>query len=569
MNYKELLPSRIPEAFQKDSNLKEYLEVCGELFDELDKSISDFDHYMDSSLVPEKRLRDLASQFAMEFPRNLDSDLQRVIIRDLEAIFQKNGGVDVINWIFRLIGWEVSLERAWVLNPELYDPLVVDVFGLSDYSKSQITPTITDFYSRDYRSFLLGEEYVFENGTYFRGRKFFDRRDTFLKNEIVGEYYLETEKTRTPDKVMATPYLFIRVSEESYNIFIQPYVDEETGEVFSYTEVEFFNVVENIFNFFMFNTNRPTNVRVVIVVAPQFIEDEAVVASDYQDEYTSLPLEEEEEAIIPDEENSYLVHLSEVGQTFLSGTPPSPFHKDMVIAPVSFRNLTGFNLAAEKFYYVDHADNNYQILRVEEDYIAPRCGAYDWKFLTPHEESYSFRRIYTYEDSLVDVTSDSIIGGLYDDDLVTIRMNFDLITSTYGIYDELSTRPITIRNSTSIKSYLFNEEEKPSDAYEIGNVDENGDFEKNMHISMDFREGGDILADTSNKSFWYVYNMTTSYKENNVSDEWFPLVDNPKKGDLNNLTQANTFAPVFIDPVPYDFELEVTYHEQPHWENRY
>lgn len=573
MTYKELLPNRIPESFQGDNELKEYLEVCGELFDAFADSIKEIDHYRDPTLAPETRLRDLAKQFAMDFPRNLDTDLQRTILRDLEAIYQKNGGTDVINWIFRLIGWEIDLEYAWVLNPEFYDPAVVDAFGLSNYGKTQTVPTITDFYSRDYRSFLLGEEYVFDNGAYFRGRRFFDKRDTFLKNEIVGEYYEETTKTRTADKVMSTPYLFIRVSEESYNIFIQPYVDEETGEVYDYTEVEFFNVVQNIFDFFMFNTNRPTNVRVVIVVAPQFLEDQAVLTSDLTDEYTSEPLELEDEAILDDEDNSYLVHLAEAGSTFLAGTPPSPFNKDMVINPVAFRNLTGYQ-DGDIFYYVDHNEYNYQIHINEEDYIGPRCGAYDWKFVTPHEESFQFRRVYTYAETKIDLTSSTEVGDVYANDRDTLRMCFDLTTPSFGIFDESTSRPITIRNSTSINSYNFNEATRPANAFELGNKVTDADTGNEVHDpnliwAMDFREDGELLANTDDKHFWYIYSIDTSYKKNNLSSLWYPLVSQPKKGDLNTLTQANTFAPVFNEPVPYDFEFEVTYHEQPHWENRY
>lgn len=574
MNFKTLLPQRIPESVQGDNELREYLEVCGELFDAFADTIREMDHYHDPVLVPETRLRELAKQFAMEFPRNLDPELQRIIIRDLDAIFHKNGATDVINWIFRLIGWEVELEYAWVLNPEYYDPEIVKMFNLSDYGKQQEPPIITNFYSRDYRSFLLGEEYVFDNGTYFRGRRFFDKRDSYLKNEIVGEHYEAVTKTRTADKVMSTPYLFIRVSEESYNIFIQPYVDEETGEAYDYTEVEFFNVVDNIFNFFMFNVNRPTNVRVVIVVAPQFLDDVAVITDDYSDEYTSEPLELLDEAILDDEENSYLVHSAEAGPTFLAGTPPSPFNKDMVINPVAFRNLTGWQDGAQ-FYYVDHNEFNYQILRREEDYIGPRCGASDWTFITPHEDSYQFRRVFTYEETLVDLTSDDVgTGGVYEGDADSLRMCFDLTTDSYGIFDESSARPIIVRNSSSINSYNFNEEVKPSNAFELGNTITNPDtgtdeFDPNLIWAMDFREGGELLVDTTNKKFWYIYDMIAKYKENNLSAAWFDLVAQPKKGSLNNLTIANTFTPFFNKPVPYDFEFEVTYHEQPHWENRY
>lgn len=114
MLYKDLLPQRIPEFQQGDNRLKEYLEAAGELFDEYVAEIESFDDYRDAAKAPEKRLQQLASQFAFTFPRNLNPELQRAVIRDLQSIYQKMGTMDLINWIFRLIGWDVEIEEAWV-----------------------------------------------------------------------------------------------------------------------------------------------------------------------------------------------------------------------------------------------------------------------------------------------------------------------------------------------------------------------------------------------------------------------------------------------------------------------
>lgn len=574
MKFKDLLPKRIPEFKQDDNELKDYLEVAGELFDEFADAIRDFDTYQDAAKVSELRLRDLAMQFAIKFPRNLNIELQRIIIRDLEAIYQKQGTIDVVHWIFRLIGWDVTLENAWVLNPEYYDPKVMEQYGLDDYGGEKTAPTMTNFYSRDYRAFLLGEDLTFDNGTYFRGRKFFDLKDSFLKNEIVGEYYEQHNKTRTPDKVMATPYLFIRVSEETYNIFTSPYEDPDTGEVFDYTEVEFFNIVKNIFDFFLFDAMRPTHVRVVIIVAPQFLKDEIVIEDPLVENWWSDPLELDDLGLIDDKENSQLHHTAVAGTDFLAGTPASPFNKDMVINPIAFRNLSGYKNPNDFFLYGDHKGNNYTIVRNEEDYVGPRCGAYDWKFITPHEDSFAFRRVWTPEETAVDPTGSGVVGKPYDDDLDTIALCFDLITPSYGIIEESGSRPIIVRNVTNITSYNFNPPTRPANAFELGNTlidDETQEeyFDPNMIISFDFRDSGELFADETDKEYYYLYEMEVQKKTNNAQDNWEPLVSQPQSGDLNNLTDSNTVAPIFIKPVPYDFEFEIDYQAQPHWENRY
>lgn len=571
MSYKELLPSRVPEAVQGENELKEYLEAAGELFDEFVAEIEAIDHYHDAARVPQKRLPQLAAQFAMEFPRNLNESLQRDIIRDLTALYQKCGTRDLINWIFRLIGWDVSLEYAWVLNPEKYDPEIKNVFGLDDYGREQIETVITDYYRRDYRAFLLGQEMVFDNGTYFRGRKFFDQRDTLLKNEIVGEYYDNQTKTRTPDKAMATPYLFIRVSEETYNIFISPYVDEETGIEYDYTEVEFFRVVENIFNFFLFEEMRASHVRVVIIVTAQNISDDFVISDEVTETWEADDLAMEELSVVGDAEYSIIYHDLLVGTDFLAGTPPSPYHKDVVLSSISYRNLVDHNDPAN--VYVDQQDRTYVILQPENEPV-PRCGTDTFHFFTPHEDTFWFRRAYESEDTVIDPTgTSSTVYDPYPDDLDDLTLLFDMETDEYAIVEFTPQLPIVVRNPTNVDSPNFTPSTKPADAFDIGGKVLDPDtglevFDSNLMVGFDFREGGELLANLNQKSFYYIYDMDIYSKENNASDVWALLVSNPTIGALNNLTTVNTIALVFNAQVPYDFIMNVEYQAQPHWENR-
>lgn len=569
MSYRDLLPKRIPESLQSDNELNQYLEAAGELFDEFVAEIESFDDYFDPAKVAEKRLSQLAAQFAMNFPRNLNTELQRSIIRDLEAVYQKLGTRDMINWIFRLIGWDVSLEYAWVLNPERYDPEVKHMFSLDDYGREQMDNAITDFYSRDYRAFLLGEEIVFENGTYFRGRRFFDQRETFLKQEIVGEHYNERTKTRTPDKAMSTPYMFIRVSEEAYNIFISPYVDEDSGITYDYTEVEFFKVVENILNFFLFEEMRATHVRVVIIVTAQNLQDDFVVQDELTETWESDPVAVEDISVVADVEESVLHHELVVGTDFLSGAPPSPYNKDVVLSAIGYRNLVDATYTP----YVDGYDRNYVIIR-EEDYPVARCGTDSFRFVTPHEDTFWFRRAYTSEQTAINPTSSGTTGIPYTDELAELALNFDLVTDTFGIIDQPGSQEIIVRNSTDVTSPNFNTETKPLDAFDIGNTIIDADtgeeiFDPNSVLAFDFRSGGELLANLDTKTYWYLYTVDVHYKTNNSQSFWDILTSNPTEGQLNNLTQANTLALNFAEQVPYDFILNIEYQAQPHWENRY
>lgn len=570
MNFKELLPKRIPEYLQDDNGLKDYLEVAGELFDAFNENIIDFDHYQDPAKVTESRLKELAAKFAMEFPRNLNSELQRSIIRDLEAVYQKSGTIDVIHWIFRIIGWDVKIENAWVLNPEYYDPNIKVNFELDDYGKEQTLPTITDFYSRNYKAFLIGEDYTDEGGTYFKGKHLFDLEQTVDRYEIIGEYYDLKTKTRTPNKVMKTPYLFIRVSDETYNIFISPYTDEDTGITYDYTEAEFFKVVENMFNFFLFDALRPTNVRVVVIVAPQNIDDTAVVEDSYADTWTSDPINTDDEGVVSDFEGSYVVHETVASPEMLAGMPASPYNKDMSISAISFRNMTGYNSNGEVVYYVNDQGNYYTVVQ-DEDYPVVRCGGEKWKFITPDEHEYFFRVVFLSEDTTIDPTG-SVVTKPYADDLDSLSLSFDLSSNSYGIIDKSGSVPIIIRNPTTLDSYILNPLTIPANVYYIGGLDNDNpdiEFDTNKILSLDAREYGVIEADTTNKNFYYLYDISISHKENNAQPNWVPLITNPKKGDMVRLSDSNSLAFIFNNKIPYDFILDVTYHSQPKWDNRY
>lgn len=568
MSLKDKLPTRIPDYLQGDNELREYLESAGELFDEMKQTIEAMDSYDDYQNAPESRLSKLAYEFGMNFPRNLNVELQRAIIRDLEDIYQKTGTVDVVNWIFRLIGWDVTLESAWVLNPERYDPRIRDVHDMDDYDGVKTEEILTDFYRNDYRNFLIGEEYVMSNGTYFKGRRFFDLDDTFLKNEIVGEAYRKQDKTRTPDKVMKTPYLFIRVSEETYNIFIAPYVDEDTGETYEYTELEFFRVVENIFNFFLFDAFRPTNVRVVIVVTAQILQDDMTASETIDEDWVAEPLDKDDEMVAYDDEDSKLHHVIRAGVNFIAGAPPSPFNKDMVLSAIRRANL---RTQDDTQTYVDGSGEKY-VIEERADRPVARCGTNRFEFTTPHEDTFQFRRVFISE-----VSSANLVGGggieaaaPYEGEDPALTLNFDLMSDTYGIVEALSNQGIVIRNPTSVASPNFSPATAPVDEYLVGSLktDGSGDYEQNNLFGFDTRDSLNAEVDDTSKTFTYDYDADVYVKTNNLQDNWEFLQSMPKDGDLQGLTKYNTIILSFNVPIPYDFVIDIDYEAQEHWENR-
>lgn len=568
MDFKTLLPQRIPEYLQDDNNLKEYLEATGELFDQYKKAIDDMAYFTDYKNCPETRLRDLAREFAMEFPRNLNEDLQRAILRDLEEIYRRNGIEDVINWIFRVIGWDVELQKSWVINPERYDPDLKDIYNLDDYGGPQSEAEFSDFYRQDYRNFLIGEEHVRDNGTYFTGRKFFDLEDTYHDIEIVGEEYFEGDKKRTPDKVMPTPYLFIRVSEESYNIFTSPYEGDD-GTTYDYTQSEFFLIVENILNFFLYDAFRPTHVRVVIIVTAQIFKDDIVIDSTLTDSFDVDPTDVKDDLVIDSKDTSTLNHIPLVGEYFSAGTPPSPFNKDMVITSVETKSVItdeGFRISTDEGLVINTTVSE------SDDRILLRCGSENFTFVTPHEESFEFRKAYINDSTGEFALVEGAVEGnpeFFEDDYQSIALAFDVTTESYGVAEEIDASGIIVRNPTTITSDQFLDSEIPDNAYMIGTEDGTGSFERNNLFSFDFRrDETTFLSDEEPKTFVYDFNTTVHKKTNNLQTGWEFYSQTPTKDQFVMISDMNTVLFVINNKIAFDLIINIKYEAQPVWRNR-
>lgn len=536
MLYKDLLPTRIPEFQQGDNALREYLEAVGELFDEYSAAIENMDHYRDPTKVSEPRLKELASQFALNFPRNLNASLRRIILRDIQGIYQQMGTHDFINWIFRLIGWDVEIEDVWLLNPERFDPKMKTVFGLDDYEGEQAPAPIPDFTRRDFTSFMLGEAFTDSTGTYFRGKRFFDLEDTYTKNEIVGEYYKPTTKVRTPDKVMKTPYIFVRVSTESYNIFISPYTDPDTGETWEYTTLEFFSVVENILRFFLFENFRTTSIRIIAIVTEQLVSDSGVVSDAVVEEWEYVPVSQEETAVSIQAEESHIVHPLVEGFDIRAGVPAHFLGKDMALSSISF----GESVTTDGFQIVG-TDGTPDAVRIEAEDPVARVGGDHFALIGPHEEEVTFSTpILAYYTAF---------NG-YEADGATPKES----APHY--------QPIVLRNPSSIASAQFNPTTVPGNAYYLG-AGTNDDLMMSMDFINDVYE-----ADEIQKTFLYSYDITVFTKAHHKETSWTETAITVEEGALNNLTDVNTILFIFNSPIKYDLIMDVTYHAQPTWENR-
>lgn len=341
--WEKYLKTRVPEFYQdSQSELISYLEVCGSILDELSTTIKDHDYYKDYKKSPESRLGLIAARFAFNTPAEITEPLLRGIIRDITSIHKTRGVEASIYWVFKILSWDVEIKQAWLPEPERFDPNIRSVFpslylkeisdpiftkdrsyivrvddpyrvdegitnfhinelfifndllkigdnqlqwigDLTDTLQVDVTKPSTDVKRLGYRNFLYGERKTLPDGTYFDGGGYFDTEPTYTDLRIVGESYNEETVLRKDPKVLATPYIVIKVSGSDFDKFTQPYVGQD-GEVYSYTSKESYKTVGLLLEYLLHNFTRPANVAILMISAASAEEEDDTITLNQEED---------------------------------------------------------------------------------------------------------------------------------------------------------------------------------------------------------------------------------------------------------------------------------------------
>ena len=245
MKIEKQIINNLPDHVAKEELANQLFTAIGQLLDEMREEIDNFKDYNNYQKIESSRFNDLAATFGLNFPRNLDEDTRRILIRDIIAVYRTKGTEQAIRYVFRLIGWEVDIDYIWI-----------------DRSKR-----LAEFiYPSDY---LFGDEEVFEDGTYAVIRD--ESSQSLGKVRIYGETY-PIGADYSSIEVIKTPYIRVLIRAEDYNLFTGDTIGED-GTIYSYTETEEFEIVQNIVDFFS-DRGRPANVAIIELVTPFNIDDE-------------------------------------------------------------------------------------------------------------------------------------------------------------------------------------------------------------------------------------------------------------------------------------------------------
>lgn len=270
-NLKEELKNYLPVSQRGSDSLNEYLDAIGELLDGFNLAIDEIKYYSDYEKVNESQLDNLAGQFDIEFPRNLSTIKKRRAIQEAISLYQSNGTERALKRVFRSIGWNVTIDYCWTLNPNvaadvqyIYNGTITyDASSGATYNTNPIVSPVGVY------SIVFGNEKIYSNGVYA------DLYDTsgasYPKNTITGEIYGDDVEAGLLVVVKA-PYIRINVNEEDYALFTQDYVDPDTGKIYSYSSTEQYEITQQVITYFLEQV-RPANVSILEIVTPFALSD--------------------------------------------------------------------------------------------------------------------------------------------------------------------------------------------------------------------------------------------------------------------------------------------------------
>ena len=328
MDLKELAKFNVPEFLRTSDNLVAYLESVGIFLDGTKEAIEQFKYTNDYELGTVYNIELTLRELGYQVPPELAESIKRLVLRDAIETFIKKGTEDTLGWVLKVIGLEPDIRYAWLLTPD-------------EVSNGYIRDPITEERRRydidkfSYTDFLYGKENVTADGVFFNGYKYEDFKEANLIEglPIVGQRYKKAPRTRL--SVAKTPYVVVRITGGDYNTVTDPYIGSD-GQVYEYSQQEKFQIVNELIDYFLFKVARATNVKVIIIVTLQELDDDITISDEFEQEVTDIiPYPADTETVdITDTFTGVgnLLRIFNVGEPIIVGFE-SPYASNLSIIP--------------------------------------------------------------------------------------------------------------------------------------------------------------------------------------------------------------------------------------------
>lgn len=275
------LKKLIPESQRNSDSMNEFLDASSELLTGFQTAIDSFKYDNDAKKVGESKIDDFAGQFDFTLPRNMSVSRKRDLLRDAIDLYRSNGTERALKRVFANIGWNVTIDYTYTLNPDIVTEVQYLYNGTITYDGSlgytyNENPVVAPV---GLYSLIFGNEKIYSTGV------FADLYDAsggeYPKNSILGEEYGDYAESDLL-VVAKAPYIRINVNEEDYELFTEDYVDPDTGKVYSYTTSEQYEITQELITYFLEQV-RPANVSITEIVTPFALMDTFIEIPDVED----------------------------------------------------------------------------------------------------------------------------------------------------------------------------------------------------------------------------------------------------------------------------------------------
>lgn len=267
-----LLKTRInnyfPSYMRTNTDVEQFSNGLTEIFADFKESIDNMQFYLDSEKIKNGLLDTLGNQLALSFPKGTTNYKKKIQIRDAIESYRNSGTERALKRVFRLIGWDVSIDYCWTIDPNGNNNIQVyynDTVAYSDttnyvYSDNNIDSSLPSY-------IVFGNEYYDINGK-LKVDTYDDFGNTWTDLTVYGESY----SNGIPGIMIKLPYIRLTINSTDYDSIASGFIDQNTGKYYSYTESEEFAIIDETIQHFL-NEGRPANVVIIDLVSKILFSD--------------------------------------------------------------------------------------------------------------------------------------------------------------------------------------------------------------------------------------------------------------------------------------------------------
>lgn len=266
----EQFRDNIPAALRNNDLILNYAEAIGEVFDEIRQDINYKAYETDYAKSRFHTFDDVTANIGLRLSPFLKEQVTRRIVRDMPNIYTRLGTRGSLEWALKTLGYRsFQIDEVWVPNPDLVRK------GYYRGLFSHDEPRRYDIKPQSYTDFVVGEEYVTDQGTFFKGHSYidFEKNDTISGVPIYGEGYSTYTGLTFKDMVSKTPYIIVRLYDTPLYDEVITDIDPTTGVSIELTVQEKQKVVSDMIRYLIQNLQRTATTSIILVTGLFVFDD--------------------------------------------------------------------------------------------------------------------------------------------------------------------------------------------------------------------------------------------------------------------------------------------------------